>query len=35
MSTIALVTMIGAWIVIATFMIRFFLLVLRKPQEKG
>lgn len=34
MTTSALVTMIGAWLVIGFFAIRFFLKVLKTPQEK-
>jgi uncharacterized membrane protein YwzB len=34
MTTAALVTMIVTWIVIAYFTVRFFLKVLRTPQEK-
>jgi hypothetical protein len=34
MTTSALVTMISAWTVIAFFTIRFFLKVLKTPQEK-
>ena len=34
MSTSALVTMITAWTVIAFFTVRFFLKVVKTPQEK-
>jgi hypothetical protein len=34
MTTTALITMIAAWSVIAYFTIRFFIKVLRIPQEK-
>jgi len=34
MSTSALITMITAWAVISFFTIRFFLKVLKTPQEK-
>jgi hypothetical protein len=34
MSPSALVTMIGSWLVIAYFTIKFFIKVLRTPQEK-
>jgi hypothetical protein len=34
MSTIAIVTMLSAWLVIGTFTIRFFIKVLATPQEK-
>jgi hypothetical protein len=34
MSTSALITMLASWAIIALFTIRFFLKVLRTPQEK-
>jgi hypothetical protein len=34
MTTAALITMIASWTVIAFFAIRFFLKVMRTPQEK-
>jgi hypothetical protein len=34
MSTSALVTMIGSWVIISFITIRFFIKVLRTPQEK-
>lgn len=35
MTTSALITMLGAWIVITYFMVKFFLKVLKTPQEKN
>jgi hypothetical protein len=34
MTTSALITMIGSWLVITFFTFRFFLKVLKTPQEK-
>lgn len=35
MTTSALIIMLGAWIVITYFMVKFFLKVLKTPQEKN